>query len=51
MIWQNLKDGKCPKCSNPLDVKSFVDMIICTNELCDFKVTPEKKNEITAKLV
>lgn len=44
MIWNNLKNGKCPKCSGKL-VMGLLDIIYpCSS--CDFKIGKEKFESI-----
>ena len=51
MKWQNLKDNKCPKCSEDLNVKDKLDsgFITCTG--CEFKISEGKYLDIRTNLV
>jgi hypothetical protein len=43
MKWNNLKNGKCPKCSDYL--RDTNTLIVCQGA-CDFKISPTKLQEL-----
>lgn len=50
MDWSNLKENKCPKCRADLIIRGFFDgLYFCKNEMCDFKISPTKFDQIVSK--
>lgn len=52
MIWEKLKDWKCPKCTTHMLQENGMlsDNLTCTNPFCDFKIKKTKFEEIVARL-
>lgn len=48
MKWNNLKNGKCPKCSSILGEEMITRMITCSSMAsgCDFKISEKRLKEI-----
>lgn len=45
MIWKNLEEGKCPKCSSQLYHNPAANVMICR---CKFKIGMDKFKSITS---
>jgi|GEM_PF-2503976 len=43
MHWQNLKDGKCPKCADLLEEFPHIKALVCK---CGFKISEYRVSEI-----
>ena len=52
MNWNNLKNGKCPKCNAVVGFESVKQMYTCSNmaEGCDFRIGKEKFEKIVNDL-
>jgi ribosomal protein L37AE/L43A len=51
MKWKNLKDNKCPKCSENLNVKEKLDNEIIKCTQCDFMISEGKYLDIRTDMV
>lgn len=46
MNWKALKTGDCPKCGKQLRDEYNTQMVVCSNNTCDFKIRAARLNEL-----
>lgn len=44
MMWNRLKNMKCPKCNK--GIREFASFYMCNNRKCEFKINKEKFDRI-----
>jgi len=51
MKWYRLKDNGCPKCNCKLRPLMSGNLIVCNSKKCDFRISPQRMQEIISEQV